>query len=180
MKTNSAETRLIYDTAPLTENIEVTGHPIINMLVSSTANDGDFFVYLEDVAPDGTSTMVSDGLLRASFAGLYSEDTIVPGNFDVKPALPWHGFATAQRNDTVFADSAQVELRIDLMPTSWVFRQGHRIRVAIAGADWPTFVLHPLLSPENNPDAGSNIVPTISVHRTDAALSYIQLPIIND
>jgi predicted acyl esterase len=71
-----------------------------------------------------------------------------------------------------------VELLIDLYPTSWVFREGHRIRLAVAAADYPTFRLHPKLSPANDPNDPRNIVPTITVHRTEVHRSWLELPVI--
>ena len=43
------------------------------------------------------------------------------------------------------AGSAAVEL--DLMATGWRFRPGHRIRVAVAGNDWPCLWPLPVLAP---------------------------------
>jgi putative CocE/NonD family hydrolase len=174
--------RLIYETAPLEGDMEVTGHPLIELAVSSTADDGDFFVYLEDVDPQGRVLSVTDGQLRASFWKQAANDTMVntgPGRrLDVKPELPWHGFTRAGQDPEVFAHGRVATLKFDLMPTAWLFRKGHRIRVAIAGADWPTFQLHPLLSPQNQPQAPDNLSPTINVHRTKARPSWISLPVI--
>ena len=105
---------------------------------------------------------------------------MIPDNpgIDVLPDLPWHGFARADYEDKIFADGQVVEIVRDLYPTSWIFKKGHRIRVSIACADWPTFKLHPELSPSNTPDAPDNIVPTITVHRKKDYISYIELPII--
>ena len=78
----------------------------------------------------------------------------------------------------MLADGKIVELVIDLLPTSWTFKQGHRIRLAITGANWPDFQLHPKLSPANDPEAADNIVPTINVHRGPVYQSVLELPII--
>ena len=53
-------------TPPLGEDLEVTGHPVVNLWVTSSADDGDFFVYLEEVDAEGRSNYVSEGVLRAS------------------------------------------------------------------------------------------------------------------
>ena len=52
---------LVYDTAPLRADTEVTGHPIVTLYVASSANDGYFFAYLEDVAPSGRVDYVTEG-----------------------------------------------------------------------------------------------------------------------
>jgi putative CocE/NonD family hydrolase len=171
--------RIAYETAPLQAEMEVTGHPLVQLAVASQARDGDFFVFLEDVAPDGTALRVTDGQLRASFEAVQSENAIAHGKaFDVKPALPWHGFRQRDRNLNVFANGRVAKLKIDLMPTSWVFQKGHRIRVAINGADFPTFQLNPTLVPNNDPKSVSS-PPTYDIHR-GAQMSFVELPVIGE
>ena len=174
---------LTYTTGPLKEDMEVTGHPIVTFRVSSTADDTDFFVYLSDIDEKGQVVQVTEGVLRAGFAGLVSNDEIVnSGNsrVDVKPELPWHGFEKDQYNDKPFAGGKIVELVIDLKPTSWVFREGHRVRVSIACADWPTFRLHPRLAQDNDPKNPANIIPIVTVLRDAEHPSRITLPVIPD
>jgi putative CocE/NonD family hydrolase len=181
MRTELDKLCLKYTTTPMTQDTEVTGHPTADFWVSSTAKNGDFFVYLEDVDKDGKAVLVTEGLLRAGFNGLYDNDTMISrgkNKINVLPELPWHGFEKGQYNDAVFADGKVVQLTIDLEPTSWVFKEGHSIRVSIACADWPTFEILPELSPKNTPDDPNNIVPTITVYRNEAYPSGITLPII--
>ncbi len=173
---------LTYDTAPLATAIEVTGHPIVTLCVSSTASYGDFFVYLEDLSPKGEAILVTEGQLRAGFAALKDNDLIVnqePGAFDVKPELPWHGYREQDYVDGILSDGAVVELTLDLVPTSWVFRKGHQIRLTITCADHPTFRLHPKLSPTNDPLAEDNITPNIQIHRGGTHASMLTLPVRN-
>ena len=86
----------------------------------------------------------------------------------------------SQKNKTLVFQQTNpiVELVIDLQPTSWVFKEGHRIRVSIACADWPTFELHPELCPTNNPLDPNNIVPNITVYHDAEHESFIELPVI--
>ena len=56
---------LTYTSAPLTGSLEVTGHPIVTLFLDSTASDGTFFVYLEDVDERGRVAYVTEGQLRA-------------------------------------------------------------------------------------------------------------------
>ncbi len=172
---------LCYTSAALEENTEVTGHPIVRLNVSSTAAYGDFFVYLEDVDAEGQVILVTEGQLRAEFAGLHDNNKIIlrgARKIEVLPKLPWHGYEKADYADSVLAGGKTVELVFDLQPTAWVFRKGHRIRIAVACADYPTFELHPKLSPSNKPDAPDNVVPTITVHRAESHRSCIELPVI--
>jgi len=181
IRTEKDKQCLSYTSEPLVENTEVTGHPIVRFWVSSTADYGDFFLYLEDVDANGEALLVTETQLRAGFADLYDNDKSIAGgkyNIDVLPDLPWHGYERSEYRDRILADSAVVELVIDFLPTSWVFRKGHGIRVSIACADYPTFQLHSKLSPANDPKHPDNIVPTITVYRDTAHPSHVELPVI--
>lgn len=172
---------LTYTTEAMTKDTEVTGHPIVEFWVSSTTDNGDFYIYLEDVDENGKAVLVTEGLLRAGFNGLYDNNTMILGgksDIDIKPELPWHGYEKSQYNDAVFANGSIVQLTIDLLPTSWVFKEGHSIRVSIACADWPTFEILPELSPTNNPDDPNNIIPVLTIYRDKDHPSNILLPII--
>lgn len=171
---------LTYTSKPLERDTEVTGHPIVRFWVSSTADNGDFFVYLEDVDEKGEAYYVTEGKLRAGFAGLVPQEDMLPPGTRIKvlPNRPYHGFKDTDYVEKIFAGGNIVELVIDLYPTSWVFKKGHHIRVSIACADWPTFDLHPKLSPKNDPSDQANTVPTITVYRDAKHPSWIELPTI--
>jgi predicted acyl esterase len=172
---------LTYTTAPLAKDTEVTGHPIVEFWASSTANNGDFFFYLEDVDENGEAILVTEALLRAGFNELYDNNTMIMDGItgvDVLPELPWHGYKKSQYNDNVFENDNIVQLTVDLLPTSWVFKDGHSIRVSIACADWPTFEILQELSPSNDPSDPNNIVPDITIFRDADHPSSIMLPII--
>jgi uncharacterized protein len=171
---------LTYTSNPLGDDMEVTGHPIVHLWVSSTAPNGDFFVYLEDIDENGEAYYVTEGLLRAGFARLVPLEELLPPDspIEVKPDLPFHGFKSSDYIESVFAKKKATELVMDLMPTSWVFKKGHKVRVSIAGADWPTFDLNPTLSPSNDPSNANNLVPRITVHRNLIHSSRIELPVI--
>ncbi len=156
-RTEQDQKCLTYTTAPLSEDLEVTGHPILHLYVTSTAEDGDFFVYLEDVHEDGFVEFVTEGILRASNRKLSPRPWL--------PDLPWH---SCNRGDaTPLVPGEIAELVIDLYPTSKLFRQGHRIRLAIAGIDSGNFET-PVLDP----------APTLEVFRDQVHASRIDLPII--
>ena len=126
---------LTYTTAPLAEDLQVTGTPMVTLRVRSSATDGAFFVYLEDVAPDGQSRYVSEGGLRALHRRPIVDPTVATGQ-------PTHSFARADAEPLVPGELA--EIAIQLWPTSVLFRKGHRIRIALAGADDGTFERFPV------------------------------------
>ena len=149
---------LVYDSGPLAEDTEVTGHPLVNLWVSSTADDGAFFVYLEDVGPGGEVTYVTEGLLRALHRKVSDREPPY-----VSPA-PYHSYKIEDAYPLVPHEPAQ--LIFDLLPVSYLFKKGHRIRVAVAGADRDHFVLIP-----KDP-------PTITLYRRPWHASRVILPVI--
>jgi putative CocE/NonD family hydrolase len=148
---------LTYTSAALTTPIEVTGHPVVHLWITSTASDGDFFVYLEEITPDGYSHYVTEGALRASHRAVTEAPYNVSG-------LPYHRSFAA---DVKPLPRGPVELAFDLHPTSKIFAVGNRIRVTITGADKDN-TLTPKLSP----------VPTVSMYRNAGHASFITLPVI--
>jgi putative CocE/NonD family hydrolase len=153
------ERLLCYDSPALEVDTEVTGHPLVTLYVTSTASDGLFIVYLEDVDPDGTVRNVTDGWLRAKFRPLGTGEPPYP------QAPPYRTF---RRDDTVTLHPGEVAaLVFDLFPVSWLFRRGHAVRVAIAGADKDNLV-----------DVARAESPQVSVLRGGAHPSRIELPVV--
>lgn len=150
---------LVYDSEPVSQDTEVTGHPEAHLFVSSTADDGLFIVYLEDVAPDGVVRTVADGWLKASARRLSD------GEAPYWQSGPHRAFARSEHE--LLPNDRVVELWFELYPTSWLFRRGHRIRVAIAGADKDNLL-------EVNRDKS----PVITVHRGPEHPSRVELPIV--
>jgi uncharacterized protein len=150
-----AQRRKAFTTPPLARDIEVTGHPLLTVQLSSTQANGDLFAYLEDVAPDGRALLVTEGMLRLNYAALKPGQDIVSvprSVIAVKPQLPWHGYNKADYVPDALAAGKSRSYELDLQPTAWLFRAGHRIRLSIAGADTPTFELHPSLKAEDPPE----------------------------
>jgi putative CocE/NonD family hydrolase len=105
---------LVYLTEPLREPLEVTGHPTVELVASSSAPDTDFIVRLIDVAPDGLARDVSMGLVRARYRnGLERPALLAPGEV--------------------------VAYRIRMNPTSNVFLPGHRLRLDVTSSDFPNY-----------------------------------------
>jgi hypothetical protein len=172
---------LTYTGPAMQADTEVTGHPIVDFWMSSTSDDADFYIYLEDVDEKGMALLVTEGVLRAGFAKVVSNDREIDSGktgVNVLPELPWHGFEKADYHPDIFAGGKIIELVFDLKPTAWVFKSGHRMRVSIALADWPTFRLHERLAPDNDPKNPANIRPIITMYRDGGHPSKIQLPII--
>jgi len=150
---------LVYQSQPLTEDMEVTGYPEVRLYLSSTHSDGAFFVYLEDVSPQGAVTYVTEGLLR----GLHRKVTEDPSAW--KRPTPFHSYLADDAQPMVPGEV--VELDIGMEPTSFLFREGHSVRIAIAGHDASAF--------RRIPSEGT---PVLSVQRNSRFPSSIQLPVV--
>jgi hypothetical protein len=149
---------LHFATPPLKADIEVTGHPVADLWVSAAATDANLFVYLEDVAPDGKVTAISDGRLRASLRRLNEPPYEILG-------LPWHRAYSEDVEPLV--PGTPVQLQMDLFPVSYIYRAGHRIQLTVAGADY-----------RERGRIESSPPPQITVHHSKARPSSIRLPII--
>ncbi len=147
---------LTYTSAPLPRDLEVTGYPIITLRVASTATDGNLFAYLEDIAPDGRSTYITEGQLRL----LHRKVSKGPAPY--RTTYPYRTFSTKDGAPLVPGQAETVTFQ--LLPTSVLFRAGHRIRIAIAGADRDTF--------QRNPASGNA---TLTI---DRGRSFIDLPVL--
>lgn len=150
---------LVYTSGPLAEDTEITGYPVINLYVASTATDGAFFAYLEDVDESGKVTYLTEGELRAIHRKVSTE----PAPYRL--GVPSHSF---KRKDAMPLVPGKVaEIKFGLLPTSVLIRKGHRIRVAIAGHDKSVFARIP-----------AEGTPVITVERNKSRASFIELPII--
>jgi hypothetical protein len=151
---------LVYDSPPLERDLEVTGHPVATLYVASTADDGVFIAYLEDVGQDGSVTYVTEGVLRGIHRKLGEQKPPYP------MVVPYHSFERKDGRPMVPGEVA--ELVFDLLPTSYLFERGHRVRVALAGADRDHFALIPPQAP-----------PTWTLFRDAAHPSHVTLPVVS-
>jgi uncharacterized protein len=117
---------ITYTSAPLTHDTEATGHPVLTLWLQSSAPDGNVFAYLEDVAPDGSVHIVSDARQKLSLRATHRPPY---ENF----GLPWR--RSLEEDARPAPADRPVQLELGMLPVSYVFRAGHRIRVAVTGAD---------------------------------------------
>lgn len=109
---------LVYSTAPLEQDVEVTGPVALVLWASSSARDTDFTGKLIDVHPDGKAYNLCEGIMRARFRnGLDKPVLLQPGHSE--------------------------RLKIDLWVTSNLFKRGHRIRLEVSSSNYPRFDRNP-------------------------------------
>ncbi len=103
---------LVFDTLPLTEKIEILGAPVIDLKLSVDRAKAFIAVRLNDVAPDGSSTRVSYGLLNLAHRESHEEpESVIPGE--------------------------SYEVRVKLNDAAHAFAPGHSIRIALSTTYWP-------------------------------------------
>lgn len=109
---------LVYTSAPLERDMEVTGPLSVTLWIASSARDTDFTAKLSDVFPDGSARALNDGILRARYR-----------RSKTKPEL--------------LAPGEPTEITIDVGATSNLFRAGHRIRLDVSSSNFPRFDRNP-------------------------------------
>lgn len=110
-----------------TSPVEITGHPVVQLYFSSTAEDGAFFVYMIDEAPDGSYRYITEGSLRLIHRAEGNCDDIYS---DVAPC---HTFRKADAQPVV--PGALDSVRFDMLPVSYLLPVGHKLRISITNAD---------------------------------------------
>ena len=106
------ENSLVYDSEVLVEPIEILGRPVAKLHVSANAKRANWVVRISDIAPDGQITQVAG----AAFNGTHRNSSRDPEDI-----IPGEKFP----------------LNVELHFTSWIFNEGHKIRIAISNAQWP-------------------------------------------
>ncbi len=150
---------LTYLSPALTQAMEITGHPVVTLHLTSTQTDGAFHVYLEDVAPDGSVSYLTEGVLRGS------RRKVSAGPPPYWQAGPYHSLKRADYMPMVPGE--MTELSFALFPTSALIKLGHKIRISIAGADKDFYAR----VPENGD-------PVWDVSLGNSAPSFIDLPVV--
>lgn len=103
---------LVYTTPPFVDEVRLLGWPRVILHGSSSARVATFVAKLADVAPDGGSALIVDGSLNGTRRRSLTEP---------EPMSPGEVY----------------ELDIPMGPTGWVMKPGHRLRLAVSGADFP-------------------------------------------
>jgi putative CocE/NonD family hydrolase len=106
----SDQQRVQFTGAPTAGDVVIAGAPVAHIKASFSTPDGVLVVRLEDVAPDGTSTVITSGWMKASKRlGPSSSVPVSPG----QPGM----------------------YDIALLPTHWRVWAGHALRITISSGD---------------------------------------------
>ncbi len=100
------------------DGAEIAGNAMLHLTVSADQPSAQVAVKLCDVYADGTSTLITRGLLD-----LEARTSLI----DRAPLAP----------------SEAYEVSVELEATAWRFAPGHKLRLSVAGADWPNTAAPP-------------------------------------
>lgn len=163
--------RLLHFTmdTPLESDLEITGHPVVTLFVKTDFEDGAFIVYLEDVGQDGKVTYITEGELRAVHRKLLPEVQAAVESCNHIPHTTLHSFLKCDAMPLVPGNVEKVT--IAMHPISVQVRAGHRLRVAVAGADNGNFDTKKCFSPQEQDNY------SFQVQRNAVHASHIDLPV---
>ena len=100
---------LVYTSEPMRRRLEVIGPVYAELYVHSSLKHTDFFVRLCDVHPSGKSMIICDGIRR------------------LRPDRPEPG------------PDGCLHVKIEMWPTAYCFRRGHRIRLQVSSGAHPRY-----------------------------------------
>jgi putative CocE/NonD family hydrolase len=103
---------LVFDTDTLTESLEMLGNAVAALKLSSDQPQALVAARLCDVWPDGSSTLITRGILNLSQRnGKSKPEPMIPGE--------------------------KVEVEVELNHSAYVVPAGHRLRLAVSTSYWP-------------------------------------------
>jgi hypothetical protein len=145
----------VYTSTPLDESLTILGRVVADLEFTTTASVLGFCVSVSDVAPDGTSHLVAKGMLNGTRrASLTTPEPLVPGE--------------------------RTSLQVEVDCAAWRFEAGHRIRIAVANADWPNVwpTPEPATSQLHRGSAGSRItLPVVPTEGSATPPTFLPSPI---
>ena len=143
---------LVYSTAALAKDLEVTGPVTAELWVASSSVDTDITAKLVDVAPNGFAQNLTEGILRLRYRD-------------------------SQEKPELLKPGAVYKVKVDLWATSNVFLAGHKIRLEISSSNFPRFDRN-LNSGEEQARATRMVKATNTVVHDNDHSSALILPVI--
>lgn len=145
---------LVYRSAMLARDTEVTGPISVRLWAVSSAPDTDFVARLTDISPDGAVINLTDGIVRARYRGFAEGE---PPSL-IEPGRPY-------------------EYVMDLWATSNLFRAGHRIGLQITSSCFPRWDRNPNTGHPFGADAEMQVARQTILHDREHP-SRLVLPVV--
>lgn len=135
-----------FTTAEFNNDQEITGHPLLDIYITSDSDDFDIFAFLIDVHKDGYLEYITEGCLRAT-----RRQTGKPvSNYFGLPYYPCQSELL-----TAVPQGVPVLYKIDLLPISKIIKAGHKLELCLCCSDVDN-CLTPRKLPEPNISIGCN------------------------
>lgn len=143
---------LVYTSEPLKEGMEVSGFIESTLYLSSDVKDTDVTIKLIDVYPDGKAYNLDETIQRVRYREGYEKE--------------------------VWMEKGNVyKVKLSPMSTSNYFEAGHRVRIEVAGSNFPRFERN-LNTGGNNFDESVGVVAHTQIHHSKKYPSVVRLPIV--
>ena len=149
---------LVFQTPPLPQDLEIAGPIELHLWVATDGPDADIHAKLIDLYPpsedypDGFAMNLSEGLLRLRYRDSWEAPSLL------QPGRPY-------------------AVTVAMFPCANLFKRGHRLRLDLAGSNFPHFDVNPNSGePEGSMERPRRAVTTIFVDT--AHPSHLVLPVI--
>jgi putative CocE/NonD family hydrolase len=146
---------LLYTSAPLQRDTEVTGPITVHLWAVSSAPDTDFVARLLDITPDGRSFNLTDGIVRARYRRFAHGEPL-----------------------SLIESGRPYEYVIDLWATSNVFKAGHRIGLQVTSSCFPRWDRNPNTGHPFGADAELRVAHQQILHDREHP-SHVVLPMVS-
>jgi uncharacterized protein len=157
-----------YTTAPFKQSTTLAGPIGATLYATSTTKDTEWVVQVSDVAPNGTATPLTSGLLEGNQRALDTAMTWYAS--DGQPLLPYHPYTSAAQTAVVPGQVTRYD--VEVFPTYDTLAPGHRLRITIATSDFP----HALPEATQLPDLVGGVY---QLEHTATYPSSVELPLIS-
>ncbi|MEO5997484.1 MAG: CocE/NonD family hydrolase [Chitinophagaceae bacterium] len=152
---------LVYSTLPLNEEVEVVGPITATLFAATSASDTDWMMRLLDVRPDGSTILLTEGVMRAR-----NRDPENAGRFN------------AEKISTIEPNRVYEYSLTFVRGTGNLFQKGHQIRIEISSSYFPYYLPNLNSGDENAGLATRKVVATQHIYHDREHSSYITLPVI--
>ena len=156
-------TGVVFETAPLTNDLSILGPINARLYTSSTTGDGLLSVSVSRVTPDGVVDRLTGGWQVISLAELDESRSV---RLDGEIIQPWHPFTQESRR--ILEPGEIVPVDVEVFPTGAVVNEGERLRISVQSFDTPH-----LLSPLTNLAGQLGV---ITIHNDAEHPSRLTLP----
>ncbi len=141
-----------FSTAPLTQDVSISGRVLVDVFVEADQSDCDISVRMVDVYPDGRNMLINDGIARMRFRNGY------------------------EQTDEAFMSPGNVYERQIVLPfTHYTWNAGHEIKVYIGGNNAIRYDVN-LQNGGTMYAAGDTNIANITIHHNAQYPSKITLP----